>query len=293
MPNVNKLKIAFFGGEPLSIPVLEELALKEIVPTLVVCNPDRPQGRELEVTPPPIKMWALQNSIATFQPESLKERETLSELTSQDWDLFVVVAYSQIMPKWLIELPKFGTVNLHPSLLPKLRGASPIRTGILEGLQDIGVTIMLMDEKLDHGPILDQQAVPLSFPIKGRELDATLAKVGGRLLADVIPRWTAGEITPKEQNHENATFSKKITKEMGELKIDPFNLPSGKEAYETYLKICAFDGWPSTFFFYNNKRIKITEAFLSDTGEQKLEIARVIPEGKKEMAFETFLNRSS
>jgi methionyl-tRNA formyltransferase len=286
-----KPKIAFFGTPQIAVWVLQELEAAGIVPDLVVTNPDRQQGRGLKITPTPVKNWAMQRNIPVIQPQSLLKKEELDPALAEPWDLFVVVAYGLILPKWFIELPKFGTINLHPSLLPKLRGASPIRTSILEGMKDTGVTIMLMDEKMDHGPILDQEAALLPFPVEGQVLDEALASQGGKLLAKVIPRWVAGQITPKEQDHAEATYSKKITKEMGELILDPFHLPRGKEAYDIYLKICAFDGWPGTFFFFKNKRIKITEAFLSDEQDASLEINKVIPEGKKEISFKEFLNQ--
>lgn len=290
----SKLNIAFFGTPDIAVIVLEELRQAGIIPNLIVTNPDRPQGRSLTVTPSDAKIWATANNVAVFQPESFTSKDALIPITSQTWDLFIVVAYGQIMPKWLIDLPKHGTLNVHPSMLPKLRGASPIRTSILEGLHDVGVSIMQMDEKMDHGPILTQLRTPLSFPVGGRLLDENLAHQGGLLLADCIPKWIKGEITPQEQNHEEATYCKKITKDMGELHIDPLNLPTGEDAYKVYLKICAFNGWPGTFFFYNGKRIKITEAYLAyvtnDT-DQSLVIHKVIPEGKKEMDFEVFLKK--
>jgi methionyl-tRNA formyltransferase len=144
---------------------------------------------------------------------------------------------------------------------------------------------MLMDEKMDHGPILMQQRTNLIYPIPGRALDESLAHQGGCLLSDVIPRWINGEITPEEQDHTQATFCGKITKEMGELKIDPHNLPTGDEAYQIVLKVAAFDGWPGTFFFHEGKRVKIVDAGISD---DTLVISRVILEGKKEMDFEVY-----
>lgn len=282
-----KLNIAFFGTPNIAVFVLEELAQAGIIPNLIITNPDRPQGRGLTQTPSDAKVWALENSIAVFQPESLSDTENLTPLTSQQWDLFIVVAYGKIMPKWLIELPSHGTLNVHPSMLPKLRGASPIRTAILEGGNNMGVSIMLMDELMDHGPILIQEKATITFPILGEAADVLLARRGGELLATVIPTWIRGAITLQEQNHEEATFCKKISKEMGEIEINPFNLPKGIDAFTTYRKICALDGWPGTFFFYNEKRIKITQAELRGTA---LIIKKVIPEGKKEMHWGLWLS---
>ena len=279
-------KIAFFGTPDIAVWALEELDDFGFTPQLIVTNPDRPQGRKMLLTPPPVKVWAQEHGVPIFQPESLTKPEDLSPLTSQAWDLFVVVAYGQIMPKWFIDLPKFGTLNLHPSLLPKLRGASPIRSAILNNMQDVGVSIMLMDEKMDHGPLLAQMATPLPEPVPGRKLDFTLAKQGGDLLADTIPKWIRGEIIPQEQDHTQATYSKKITKDMGELALDPFNLPQGEEAEHMLLKIYALDGNPGTFFMHNGIRVKINQAHLE---EGKLILDSVTPQNKKEMPFTNYL----
>jgi methionyl-tRNA formyltransferase len=282
MQNATPLKIAFFGSPEIAVIVLEELKQAGYLPALVVTNPDRPQGRGMVLTPTPVKAWAQTHTIKTIELTSLKNSGDVPEITSEHWDLFIVVAYGLIMPRWLLDLPKHGTLNVHPSLLPKLRGASPIRTSILEGMKDTGVTIMLMDEKMDHGPILVQQPTKLTYPIPGRILDENLAHQGGLLLCDIIPKWIAGEITPTQQNHEEATFCGKITKDMGELQIDPHNLPTGDAAYQIVLKVAAFDGWPGTFFFHEGKRVKIVDAGMS---ADQLAISRVIPEGKKEIDF--------
>jgi methionyl-tRNA formyltransferase len=133
----NKPRIAFFGGEPLGLPALEALVRTGLTPSLVVCNPNRPSGRGQQLQPPRIKLWAQTQGIEVFQPTTYKNKEDLSVLTNTDWDLFVVVAYNFILPQWFLELPKHGVVNVHPSLLPKLRGASPIRTAILEDRRDV------------------------------------------------------------------------------------------------------------------------------------------------------------
>ena len=287
---MENIKIAYFGGEPLGVPVLAELCKAGIVPSLILCNPDRPVGRKRELTAPPVKQWALENNIDVLQPEDVKSKEFKEYMTTQDFDLFVVVAYNKILPKWLVDLPKYGTINVHPSLLPLLRGASPIRTSILQDMRtQCGVTIMQMDEKMDHGPILAQETISIpkeSWPIHGAERDEKLSKLGGELLAQTIPQWIAGDVTPQEQCHEKATYCGRLDRAMGELIIDPQNLPSGEEAYQTLLKIRAFDGFPGTYFIHKGKRVKILNAHLD---QNTLRITRIIPEGKKEMDFETYL----
>ncbi len=285
------LRFAYFGGEPLSVPVLEILKAHDLVPSLVVASPDRPAGRKLTMTPPPVKVWAEAHRIPVFQPETLKERDVLAPLTDTLFDVFVVVAYNKILPEWLIELPTHKTLNLHPSLLPQYRGASPIRTAILENNQAaVGASVMLMDKAMDSGPILAQEAfdfTDVEWPTDGLLLDALLAEQGGKLLAKTIARWVAGDITPQPQDHEAATYCSKISRADGELKLDPQSLPHGAAAVEALLKIRAFAGWPGTFFMHDGKRIKVNDAHLTASGA--LMIGDVTPEGKKSQSFSQFL----
>ncbi len=277
------MKFAFLGTPDLAVTALTEMETLGVVPSLIVTTPDAPVGRKQIITPPPTKIWATERNIPVFQPTSLKDREALTPLTSEDWDFFVVFAYGKIMPEWLLNLPTHGTINAHPSLLPKLRGASPIRSTILSDLSAAGVTIMQMDKEMDHGPILYQQPVPLTAPISGLELDRTLSLICGDLLVHVMRELPKGTIAPASQDHTEATFCTKITKEMSEVVIDPNHLPTGDTAYAIYRKIMAFAGWPETFFMYDGKRFKIKSASLTREGSLKIE--RIVPEGKKETTF--------
>jgi methionyl-tRNA formyltransferase len=283
-----KTKIAFFGGEPLGLLALQALCSAKLTPSFVVCNPDRATGRGLQIQAPKIKLWAEAQGIEVFQPSSYKTKEGLENLTENQWDLFVVVAYNFILPKWFLELPKYGVINVHPSLLPKLRGASPIRTAILENSPNqVGVTIMLMDEEMDHGPILAQTPLTLNeWPISGPMLDDMLGQIGGEMLARTIPKWIDGSITKKEQDHAAATYTKKFEKSEAELTLDPTNLPTNEEAMAVFCKINAFAGTQDTFFMDNGKRVKIKSASLKDGA---LILNRLTPEGKKEMDFDSFL----
>lgn len=283
MENTSNLNIAFFGTPDLARIVLEELALAGIVPSLVITNPDAPVGRKAVMTAPPAKVWAIENNIPVIQPASLREATTLPELTSHPWDLFIVAAYGKLIPQWLLNIPTHGALNVHPSLLPNLRGASPIRSAIAQNIRTTGVSIMLLDAELDHGPIVVQMNTDISaenWPVPGLVLEEGMAHQGGALLASIIPDYISGKLTPIAQNHDEATFCTKIEKSMSELKINPHNLPAGNEAYLMLLKIRAFDGWPETFFMYEGKRIKIKHAGLSADGT--LLITRIVPEGKNE-----------
>lgn len=278
-------RIAFFGTPQIAVWVLAELEKAGIVPSLIITNPDAPVGRKQIMTPPPVATWAKAHAIPVFQPTSLKNPDDLHMLTDTSWDLFVVVAYGKILPEWLINLPTHKTLNVHPSLLPTLRGASPIRSAILGDIRETGVTIMQMDAEMDHGPIVTQRATPITeWPVRGLVLDEMMAHQGGALLVGVIPKWLNGEITPVEQDHTKATFCTKITKEMGEISLEG-------DPYQNFLKICAFDGWPGTFFFTEKNgmcmRVKIVDAKLAEDGS--LKILRIIPEGKKEILYEDFM----
>lgn len=283
-------QFAFFGTPQLAVIVLEELAQADLAPSLVVTNPDRPQGRKHLLTPPPTKKWAAEKGIPVFQPDSLKQLPDKHPLTARSFDLFVVFAYGLIMPKNIIELPKHGTLNLHPSLLPQLRGPSPIRSAILHDLRETGVTIMRMDEQMDHGPIVAQENAgipPELWPMRGHELDERLVRQGAQLLARTIPTWIDGAMQETPQDHDRATYTTLFTTDMAQLHLDPHHLPTGDEAYQTLLKIYAYEGNPGAFFEYRGKRVKIVDAALSSEGS--LLIKTVVPEGKKPCSFDSFL----
>jgi len=285
--NLKNLKLGFFGSPQIAVWVLEELEKSGLLPSLVVTNPDAPQGRKMILTETPVAQWASSRKIRTMKPTTLRDNSIEEELKQSSCDLFVVAAYGKIIPENILNIPKYKTINMHPSLLPKLRGASPIRSAILEDMNPTGISIMILTAGMDEGPILAQEEILIpkeAWPIRGNELDELLAKRGGELLAKTILDWILGNIPPKEQAHVEATYSTKIIKEMGliDLAGDP---------YQNLLKIRAFDGWPGTYFFTEKAgkqvRIKIIDAHLADDGT--LQITRIIPEGKKEMSFEDFM----
>lgn len=286
------MRWVFFGTPELAVVALEEMKRLGTLPSLVVCNPDAPVGRKYTITPPPTKLWAEAHAVPVFQPTSLKEETERTPLTNGAWDFFVVFAYGKLIPLRLITMPKYGTINAHPSLLPKFRGASPIRSTLLHDLSAAGVSIIHMDAEMDHGPILYQQPFDLSYPILGRELDARLAPICGRLLVHVMTEYPLGNISAVAQDHTQATFCTKITKAVAQIELNPLHLPTGAEAYALYRKICAFDGWPEAYFIYNNQRVKIKHVTF-DTTTDDLSIVKVTPEGKSEMTFEQYLTTLS
>lgn len=282
--SLKPLKFAFFGTPEIAVIILEELKKAWYVPSLIVTNPDAPVGRKQIHMAPPAKVWAIENDVPVIQPTSLKDAASLPELSGTTWDVLIVAAYGKLIPTWLLDLPTHGVLNVHPSLLPALRGASPIRSAILNNIRATGVTIMKLDAELDQGPIIAQLPANIPaehWPTPGSILDEGLARQGGALLAKIIPDWIAGNITATEQNHAEATFCAKIDKSMSELTIDPAQLPTGTQAYEYLCKIRAFDVWPETFFMHDGKRIKIKHATLS--AGNTLIITRIVPEGKNEI----------
>jgi methionyl-tRNA formyltransferase len=279
----NKIpKIAFFGTPERATIVLDELKKVGILPVLIVTQPDRPQGRKLVLTPPPAKLWAEKEKISFIQPENLDDISFKETLTKGNFDMFVVVAYGKILKKEILAIPKKGAINLHASLLPKLRGSCPIETAILNDEKETGVTIILMDELMDHGPILAQEIVPTSkWPLPADELAHALVTSGGKLMAKTITDLDQGKITPKEQNHAEATYTKKIVKEDGLINLSD-------DPYKNFLKWNAYKGWPGSFFFIEQDgkqvRITITDAVFEDG---KFVIKKVIPEGKKEISWQS------
>lgn len=287
---MQQIDFVYFGGEPLGVPVLKELEAAGLLPSLVVCNPDRPSGRGQKLTPPPVKVWAETRGIEVFQPNTHKNEATKARLTERDWDLFVVVAYNFILPQWLLAIPRHHVINVHPSLLPKLRGASPIRTAIKDNLPDqIGVSIMLMDAEMDHGPILKQLKMPIddtTWPLPGPTLDTLLAHAGGALLAETLVEWVGGALEPREQDHTQATYCSKLEKSERELRIDPHALPRGEAARQAWHYINAFAGIGDTYFVHQSNRVKINQAMFTDG---TLTLTQVTPEGKSPMPFTQYL----
>lgn len=278
------LNIAFFGTPDRAVYVLDELKTAGIIPQLVVTQPDRPQGRKLIMTAPATKVWAQKENIPVLQPENVLDTEFVTTLKKGEFDVFVVVAYGKILPKEILDIPKHGSLNLHASLLPLLRGSCPIETAILMDMKETGVTIIKMDEKMDHGPIIaSKKATLTTWPMPAHELAQILVKEGGKLFAEILPRWIEGKIKATEQNHTQATYTKKIVKEDGELDLSDNN-------YKNYLKYNAYKGWPGTFFFKDiqgkKTRINISDATFDNN---TFTINKVIPEGKKEMLWKDFV----
>lgn len=286
MPQIlfgNNVRFVYFGTPEFAAIILDELEAAGYLPTLIVSAPPKPKGRKLVLTPSEVEVWGKTHDIPVMTPTTLKNEEIIPLLQKEGAHLFVVAAYGKIIPKTILDIPSHGVINVHPSLLPKFRGSAPIESAILSEETRTGVTIMQLDEEMDHGPVIAQrERIIANWPPRGSELTRDLAHFGGKLLAEIIPEWLNG-LKAFPQDHSRATFTKKITKEDGliDLSGDPLL---------NYKKIRAYDEWPGAYFFLerNGKdtRVKITDA---EYKNGSLTILRVIPEGKKEMSYEDFL----
>jgi len=266
---MSKVNFAFFGTPDVASETLEILKEAGFLPSLIVTSPDKPQGRKMFVTPPPVKVWAEKNNINYIQPETLEEK------SFHGFDLFIIVAYGKILPENILNIPKLGSINIHYSLLPKYRGAAPVESAILNGDTETGVVIQKMQFELDSGPILAEESVNILPYETAPELRARLIKIGGELLVKTLPKIVAGDVRHKMQDESKATYSKKIKKEDGQIDLND-------NPIKNYNKFRAYALWPRTFFFKNNKRIIVTEAIL-ENGE--FIIRKVVPEGKKEIIY--------
>ncbi len=271
------MKIAFFGTPGFTTDFLEKLVETGFAPSLVITNPDRPSGRGMTLKSPEPKVWADEHGIQVLQPEKLDE-DFFESLSKESWDLFVVVAYGKIIPEKIIDLPKYGTINVHYSLLPKYRGATPVESAILNGDETTGAAIQQMRFKLDTGPILVQKEIPIEPTDTTLSLREKLNNEALLLLPEVLEKIQNGSAEAVEQSEEGATHCKKISKEDGLLDLNDDGIVNDR-------KYRAYFGSIGTYFFKDDKRVKITKAHL-DGG--LFVIDEVIPENGKRISFEIF-----
>lgn len=275
-------KFAYFGTPIFSTFVLDELEQASFIPSLVVTTPDKPAGRGLELNQSAVKKWAVARDIPVLQPEKFDEN-AVATLRAAKYEFMVVAAYGKILPASVLSITKGKNLNVHPSLLPRYRGTSPVESQILADEKNVGVSVILMDEQMDHGPVVVKERIEIpEWPIARDTLNERLWHAGGKLLADSLPAWLSGTILPTPQNHTDATFTKKMDKEDGLVDL-------GADGRKNYLKYLAYEGWPGTYFFVQKDdkqvRVKITKASFVNG---KFVIERVIPEGKREMAYADF-----
>ena len=278
----DKLNFTFWGTPDVASDTLEILKGAGFLPSLIITAPDKPKGRKLLVAPPPVKVWAQNNNVPFMQPENLN-LEDFSEEKMMDFSL--VVAYGKIIPEVILNLPKFGSINVHYSLLPKYRGASPVETAILNGDPETGVTIQKMAYEMDAGNILAQEKTEILPEETAPELRKRLIKLGAELLIKILPDFAIGKLKPVPQDESRATYSHKIKKEDGLIDLN-------NDPVKNYNRFRAYAHWPRTFFlarrslggggFKDGKRKIITDASLENG---KFVIKKIIPEGGKEVEY--------
>ena len=278
------MKIVFFGTPEFSVPFLDTLASDpEMQMLAVVTQPDKPVGRKQELVASEVKLRAQELAIPVLQFVSLKRPEVLETLKALEADMFVVINYGKLIPKSLLELPRFGCVNVHPSLLPKYRGPSPIRAPIENGDTETGISIMLLDEGMDTGPILAQKTVPVFPDETTPQLTDRLAQIGAPFFLETLKLYAAGAIQPVAQDDSKATLTTMLDRESG--KIDWSDAP---EAIER--KIRAYTPWPGTYTITQHHgkplRVKILTARLE---QGQLQILEVQPEGSRPMSYDAFV----
>ena len=300
------MKVVFMGTPDFAVPSLEELSKNHEV-LCVVCQPDKPKGRGKKMVFPVVKEKALELGIEVHQPEKINNAEFIDELEKYEADIFVVAAYGQILNERILNMPKYGCINVHGSLLPQYRGAGPIQKSIMDGCDKTGVTIMQMEKGLDTGPVYELHRMAMPEQITTGELEQQLSQLAGEKIGDCLIRVTEG-LVPVAQGTEGVTVSVKIRKTDGAVDFR-------EDAMVIARKVRAFYGWPSMTFRAALKNrtinVKIMRAkgiscetqgqpgeFIAYTNNQMmircgngaLAIERVLPEGKKEMPVSDFLN---
>jgi len=266
------LRFIYMGTPQFAVPALEAL-IEGAKPGLVlpegyeiatvITRPDKPVGRGKEIVYSPIKQSALSHGIPVWQPGSLKRPENIEALAAYQADLYIVAAFGQILPQAVLDLPRYGTLNIHASLLPKYRGVSPISEAILQGDSETGVTIMLIDAGVDTGPILLQRAIPIAGDDTTGSLTIKLAELGAGALLEALPLWVQGKITPQPQDERLASHTHMLRKEDGEIAWD-------RPAAVLARAVRAYTPWPSAYTCWHGKLLKVVSAYAvtSEPGEE-------------------------
>lgn len=297
------MRIIFMGTPDFSVPCLEALIKSNNEVVGVFTQPDKPKGRGYELTPPPVKVCALENNLPVFQPASMRNGEALEIINSLNADLIIVVAFGKILPKEILESVKYGCINIHASLLPKLRGAAPIQWSILNGETETGVTSMQMDVGLDTGDMLIKKSIPIDENITAEELFDKLSQMGADVLIDTIVALKKGELKPEKQDDALSNYAPIISKELCPIDFT-------KPAQEVHNKVRGLYSWPIATTVINGKKFKIhkskilAENFVGNPGEIVdnnnrlvimcgdgccIEILEIQAEGKKKMDAQSFL----
>ncbi len=296
------MKIVFMGTPDYAVATLESVIKAGHEVLAVFAQPDKPVGRKHILTPPPVKVCAESYNIPVFQPQTLRNEETVELIKSFEPDIIVVVAYGKILPENVLNIPKIACVNGHASLLPKYRGSAPIQWSIINGEKVTGVTTMLMDSGIDTGDILEQQAVKIGENETAEQLFERLSQISADLTVSTLSKLEKGEITPIKQDESLATYAPIIKKEMALLDF------KNKTAEEICFAVRGFYSWPCAYFFLDGKRIKVISAkvceptakaasqiidnerfMISCKNGTAVELLEISPEGSKPMTAKQFL----
>ena len=295
------MRIVFMGTPSIAVGTLEALLKADHEVVGVFTQPDKPVGRKQILTPPPVKVFAEENGIPVYQPKTVRDGEALLILKNLNPDIIVVVAYGKILPKEILSLPKYGCVNAHASILPKYRGASPIQWCIVCGEKQTGVTTMLMDEGMDTGDMLETATVDIGDDETSEELFERLTDTAAELVCSTVAKLEKGEITPKKQNEEDATYAPIITKEMALIDF-------GRSAADIHNLVRGLYGWPTAYFMLDGKRVKVyktevlevsgepstviksdNELIIACGNNSAVKIKELQPEGSKRMEAKQWL----
>jgi methionyl-tRNA formyltransferase len=295
--------LVFCGTPRFAVPTLEALVREGFQLALVVTQPDKPRGRGLALGPPPVKESALALRLPVTQPQSIKNNDEFrAQLTALKPEAIVVVGYGRIIPRWMIDLPRLGNLNLHASLLPQYRGAAPIQWAIARGETMSGVTTMRIDAGLDTGDVLLQKEIPINPAVTAETLATTLAAIGADLMVDTLRGLDAGTIAPRPQDDAKATHAPILKKEDGRIDFR-------QAAQEISNRLRGFQPWPGAFTTFRGKNLHVWETavaqhslrpgellveggclFVGCDASTALELLTVQPEGKKRMASHDFIH---
>ena len=269
------MNIVYMGTPDFAVQPLRALAEAGYQVTGVVTQPDKPKGRGKTMMPTPVKEEALKHGFPVYQPAKVRDAEFVEMLKSLNPDIIVVAAFGQLIPKSILELPKFGCINIHASLLPKYRGAAPIQQAVIDGERESGVTIMKMEEGLDTGDMISKIVVPLTKEETGGSLFDKLAEAGAKLLIETLPHIFDGTAVYEKQPEESPTpYAGMITKQMGLMDFH-------KTARELERLVRGLNPWPSAFTFWNGKTLKVWESFVAEEDGIKAEPGTVVKTDKK------------
>ena len=298
------MRIVFMGTPEFAAASLEQLLTTRHEVVGVFTQPDKPKGRGYKLVPPPVKELALAHQIPVFQPQKMRDGQALEILQQLQPELIAVVAYGKLLPKEILELPKYGCINVHASLLPKYRGAAPIQWAVIDGEEETGVTTMYMAEGLDTGDVIDTAVIKLDEKETGGSLFDKLAIEGGKLIVETLSKLENGTATRTPQDDEKSSYAGKITKELGQIDFT-------KPAVTIERLIRGLNPWPSAYTTLDGKAMKVWDATVEEgnvteqpgeiveiekhyikvaTGENYLKINEIQLAGKKRMPMDAFLN---